>query len=343
MENFIGILSPKLSAELIAKRAAHVSIVDDGIKLLSEEVFRALKCGKLAIQNFSQNELHPSSDNESAVPWLFLVDTLNFSFWYPEGCAKKWEVTWRGKTYTGYFALCAAVNRAISEGVPMTDAKFCSNVTLDQLRHILRGDKETDVPLLHARVDCLREVGNVLMDKYQGSFVNCLKESQNSAQKLLQLVVDNFPCFRDEAEFEGYAVSFYKRAQILIGDIWACFKGEGLGYFKDIDFLSMFADYRVPQVLVHFGAMKYTDELMELLKSGHILANGSREEVEIRGVSIEVVERVCKQVRQLLQEYNINNVTVNSVLIDHYLWDYRREHADSLEYIPFHKVRCIYY
>jgi hypothetical protein len=30
----------------------------------------------------------------------------------------------------------------------------------------------------------------------------------------------------------------------------------------------MFADYRVPQVLVHFGALKYSDELLKSLKSG---------------------------------------------------------------------------
>ena len=34
---------------------------------------------------------------------------------------------------------------------------------------------------------------------------------------------------------------------------------------------------------------------------------------------------------------------VNAVLIDHYLWDYRREHAAETADIPFHKVRCIYY
>jgi hypothetical protein len=39
-------------------------------------------------------------------------------------------------------------------------------------------------------------------------------------------------------------VSFYKRAQILIADIWGCFEGKGLGFFEDIDHLTMFADYR---------------------------------------------------------------------------------------------------
>ena len=41
-----------------------------------------------------------------------------------------------------------------------------------------------------------------------------------------------------------FSVAFYKRAQILIADIWACFEGQGLGYFYDINYLTMFADYR---------------------------------------------------------------------------------------------------
>jgi hypothetical protein len=34
---------------------------------------------------------------------------------------------------------------------------------------------------------------------------------------------------------------------------------------------------------------------------------------------------------------------VNSILIDHFLWDYRRANADLLAYIPFHKTYSIYY
>ena len=40
------------------------------------------------------------------------------------------------------------------------------------------------------------------------------------------------------------SVSFYKRAQILVADIWACFEGKDLGAFDDIDSITMFADYR---------------------------------------------------------------------------------------------------
>jgi hypothetical protein len=68
-------------------------------------------------------------------------------------------------------------------------------------------------------------------------------------------------------------VSFYKRAQILIADLWSCFEGKGLGAFNDIDYITMFPDYRVPQVLVYFGAMKYSDGLLNTLQSGTIHFN----------------------------------------------------------------------
>ena len=68
-----------------------------------------------------------------------------------------------------------------------------------------------------------------------------------------------------------FAVALYKRAQILVADIWACFKGQGLGRFHDVDVLTMFADYRVPQALVYFDVLAYSDELMGRLKRGEWL------------------------------------------------------------------------
>lgn len=52
---------------------------------------------------------------------------------------------------------------------------------------------------------------------------------------------------------------------------YACFRGDGHGSFEDLDSITMFADYRVPQVLVHFGAMSYSEHLMKLLKEGRCI------------------------------------------------------------------------
>ena len=76
-----------------------------------------------------------------------------------------------------------------------------------------------------------------------------------------------------------------------------------------------------------------------------MLANGSPEEVEIRGASIYVVEQLKDLILLEIGKHHpdISTKHVNSILLDHFLWDYRRRFADDLEYIPFHKTISIYY
>jgi hypothetical protein len=62
--------------------------------------------------------------NEFSINWIFLVDTLNFSFWSDKELVElpanfkipdveKYTVIYNQIPYTGYWAMCAAVNRAI--------------------------------------------------------------------------------------------------------------------------------------------------------------------------------------------------------------------------------------
>lgn len=45
-------------------------------------------------------------------------------------------------------------------------------------------------------------------------------------------------------------------------------EARGEGDIIDMDWLTMFADYRVPQALVYLGALRYSDALMQALKNG---------------------------------------------------------------------------
>jgi len=94
-------------------------------------------------------------------------------------------------------------------------------------------------------------------------------------------------------------VSFLKRAQIFAADLWRRFDGQGYGEFHDIDTLTMFADYRVPQSLLYLGVLCYSDELMGRLVKGEHVEVGSVEEVEIRGCSIWAVELIKQQMLEL--------------------------------------------
>lgn len=230
------------------------------------------------------------------------------------------------------------------KGIDITNAYIYSKIQEEQLSEILKSDDGITVcPLIKERTECFHQVGNKLILKYDGKFENCVKSCSNSATKLLDLIVSEFPCFADEAEFKGKRVSLYKRAQILIGDLWACFSGQGVGHFLDIDKITMFPDYRVPQVLFHFKTLNYKSELMDALMNDKILKNGDPMEVEIRGASIYIVEQLKTRICELLEEEGLPKTKVNSILIDHFLWDYRRKYAKELEYIPFHKTFSVYY
>ncbi|XP_006613970.1 queuosine salvage protein [Apis dorsata] len=337
------ILMPKDSAKFINLCSKNVFVENEGVKNVAYAVLKGLKDDKISVNNFSQCQFHPSPEDPKAVDWIFILNTLNYSFWNEKNCPK-----WTVNNQTGYFALCAAIKRAINEGKPIVDPKYYSQITRSEAEYIFRGDTETSIPLLDERVKCLRDAGKVLLEKYQGTFVNCVKLSSHSAQNLLRCIVKEFESYQDEADYKIHRVSFYKRAQILVGDIWACFKGEGIGEFWDIDYLTMFADYRIPQILLHFGAIRYSNTLMSKLKSDIELENGSDEEIEIRGCTIEVIERVKYEVKDLIErcpkeKKNQLKSNINSILIDHFLWNYRREHEVELEIVPYHKTRCIYY
>ena len=292
-------------------------------------------------QMFIKTPVHPQKADSAGINWVFFADTLNFSFWNNDLDAQ-YEVTYKGEKYTGYLAMCAAINRALDQGIPLTSPAFFTTLDVDGLGQLLIGDDGIPIPLLQERAACLNEVGHVLEKNWSGSFSEMLQASKNSAPDLLQLILDNFPCFRDGGSFEGTKVSFHKRAQILVADIWCLFEGSGEGRMAGIDGLTMFADYRVPQSLQHYGVFKYSDQLMDHLKAEKLLESGHRWEQEIRGCSIEAVERITAKVKEELAKRG-SDAVVNSILVDQYLWGYRRQHNTEMGNCPYHRVRSIYY
>ena len=68
-------------------------------------------------------------------------------------------------------------------------------------------------------------------------------------------------------------------------------------------------------------------------------------EIEIRGCSIEAVDRVLEEARKQLSETKHAHLAkhLNCVIADYFLWGFRREKAEEMEKYPYHKVRSIYY
>ncbi|XP_077378291.1 queuosine 5'-phosphate N-glycosylase/hydrolase [Festucalex cinctus] len=335
-------LLPRESGQFVAEQSQDVSVEEEGVRKVAQMLYALRGSDELSASGWKKaNPLAPAPTSDQAYNWLFVVDTMNFSFW-PDEETQQCEVTFRGTTHTGYMTLCAAITRAMEEGVPITDPKFFSQMSVEELAHILRSDNKTPMPMLQERHQVLTEGGRVLL-QHGGSFQSFISQAENDARKMVELIVQKIPSYRDEAVYQGKRISLYKRAQILVADFWAVAAARGDADVVNIDWLTMFADYRVPQALVYLGALRYSDALMRTLKSGQLLHSGDRREVEIRACSVWAVERIKACLDELARERGGDSSGVNSVLIDFYLWPYAKQHHREMAHIPIHHTRCVYY
>lgn len=121
--------------------------------------------------------------------------------------------------------------------------------------------------------------------KYKCHPVNLIAAADGSAAMLVNLLARDFNCFRDEHVFEGRRkpIRLLKRAQILVADLWACFEGDDFGDFWDIDKITMFADYRVPQMLNSMGCLLYSPPLDLAIRGKKNIPSGSNWELQLRG------------------------------------------------------------
>jgi len=121
--------------------------------------------------------------------------------------------------------------------------------------------------------------------KYQCTFTKCIEAADHSAAALVNILAEDFPCFNDVALFESRKkVRFLKRAQICVADLWAAFDGEDYGDFDDIDKITMFADYRVPQILNSLGCRRYSPLLENAIQQKEMIESGHSWEIQLRGL-----------------------------------------------------------
>jgi hypothetical protein len=280
------------------------------------------------------DSLHYFDGTWRTVNYVLVLDALNFCFFGEVG-QPRWRVEWMDQVWDGYNALAAALSRAVVAGFPIWDATFLAGMSEEDLREILRPDAESpEIPLFAARLSNVREAGHVLLERFDGQFASVVETAGHSAVSLVLLLVREFPSFRDTALRRGLVVPFFKRAQICVADLNTAFSGEGYGAFPDLDALTAFADYKLPQLLRRYGILRYSAELAAKVDQMVPIESGTEEEIEIRSATIWGVE-------WLRRDLGTRGMVYPASAIDYRLW------ADSQTITPdtrpYHRTRTIFY
>ncbi len=278
--------------------------------------------------------LHFTEGTERTANWVLLLDALNFCFWGEQG-RPRWRVEWRGQTLDGYNALAAALSRAVDEGRPVWDAAYLAGLESATLEEILRPAPECPpIPLFAERLANAREVGRVLLARYDGWFARAIDGVEGSAVALVRLLAREFSSFADIASWQGRPVPFLKRAQICVADMHAAFHGERWGAFRDLEALTAFADYKLPQLLRRQGVLCYAPQLAEQVDSYTLIPAGSEAEIEIRAATVWSVELLRRALAQ-------RGMRRTASAIDYRLW--AESQAAVPDERPYHRTRTIYY
>jgi hypothetical protein len=243
---------------------------------------------------------------ERLVEYVLVLDTLNFSFW---GSGR------------GYWQLAETLRDAFSAGDPLWEPARLLQLDEAGLAGVIG-----QFPIPDRRVAALHELAHLAEREAGGSLAALVPPS---APELADFLSRNLESFHDVSTYGDFEVPLLKRAQIAAADLW----GSGAIGFDDVDQLTCFADYKLPQALRHLGALEYSPHLARRVDDWVELDSGSPEEVEIRAATVVAVEelrdRLASAGRQLM-----------AVEVDWLLWDYSQ---GLFPVRPYHRTRTVSY
>lgn len=145
-------------AEFVYDNSTDVALDMRGTKAAAATIWSLIQEKEYSTRDWSKHELHPKAKDESTVDFIFLMDLINFSFWSDhEESHQKFAIEFRGKRWTGYWSLVAAIQRALEEGLPITSPNFWADeaeCTDEVLRYVFRSATAEEMPLLGDRMYC---------------------------------------------------------------------------------------------------------------------------------------------------------------------------------------------
>ena len=243
---------------------------------------------------------HYSGSPDRTLRYLLVLDTINFSFW--------------GGDAGGYWQLAERLRDAFTLGGELSEPGRLATITASRLRELIGA-----FPMLEERAAALRELG-------EHGFEGLVKDT---AARTAATLAAELGSYADVATYLTSRVPLLKRAQIVPADLYAA----GVLRFPDLEILTCFPDYKLPQVLRHFGAFEYSAELARRIDGWEELQPGEPAEIEIRSATVVAVE----QLKEALAD---RGRPLMSVEVDWILWDLSQ---GLFPVRPHHRTRTIFY
>ena len=261
---------------------------------------------------------------------ILFVNTLNFAF-----TDFSTSVKYQYKQLSDTDAMVYQIDKAIQKGVPLLQGHYMRDINIDEFRKLFTGNIE--MPMLEEKVEILNEVGDTLVSKYDGDWINFIengpKKLYANGEGLVERLITDFQRFDDFSIYENEKIYFLKLAQLAF---WGIHRELSSTYFyiEDMENMTAFADYIIPVALRAFGITKYTPELEKNINEGVLIERDSKEEIEIRAATIYATAKMTESINELKNRKD----KIIIPQLDFKLWT--EFHADNT---PHHLTKTIMY
>lgn len=218
---------------------------------------------------------------------LLIFESIDYSFWG----TTKWTIQTDLGEKDGSDALLYLMIKYIKEN---KNSNF-SNISLSEFKNIMKGN--TEISLLEERYKTVVEISKIVNEKMNGNFYEYIKNI-NEDKELFEIIVNNFPSFKDERTYNGNKIYFYKLAQLLTSDILHL--REELERLK-VDYSNLVgcADYKIPQTMRALGIIEYNEELSKIIDNKKEIDISSKYEVEIRANMLFVINYIKERINNV--------------------------------------------
>ncbi|MFN8526369.1 MAG: queuosine salvage family protein [Chloroflexota bacterium] len=306
----------------VARRARSVTVDQTAIAAYAS----SLPLDQARAPQFDTEHHFKGSPLDTAA-FVLTLDAINFGSGYFPHLAKR-------PGMSGYFTIATSLKDHYERRGPIAPYQLVE-VTPADCAAIFGQDAENEpaMELMALFARALNDLGHFTERRYRGRWQMLIESANGSAIALVD-ILRQMPFFNDVALYGGFAVPFYKRAQITATDLAIALPDDPLGQFRDLDQLTIFADNLVPHVLRVDGILRYEPDLAATIDSEQLLEPGSAREVEIRACGLHAVELMVKSLRDSGEQ-------ITAAGLDYVLWN--RGQQPRYKAIPRHRARCVYY
>lgn len=230
---------------------------------------------------------------ENIINFFLLFQAIDYSFWG----VPKWTINTEVGEKDGLDALLYAMLKYVKD----KNIADLYNISYEEFKTILKGNVE--IPLIKERYEAIAQISKVVKEKMNGNFYKYIYQV-HSDNELFEIIINDFTSFKDEREYKGKTIYFYKLAQLLTSDILRLRER-----FEKIEVcyshLSGCADYMIPQTMRALGITEYNEELSNIVDNKIEMDYSSEYEVEIRASMIVVIDYIKNKLD------NINAIDIN--------------------------------